>query len=58
MVQIFRSLTQRLTAAVVGLVTLAALSALPARALPSIASLEQSGVANYEVLEWNPVILG
>jgi tripartite-type tricarboxylate transporter receptor subunit TctC len=31
-------------------------SRLPARALPQIASMEQSGVANYEVLEWNPVL--
>jgi tripartite-type tricarboxylate transporter receptor subunit TctC len=31
-------------------------SRLPARALPEIASMEQSGVANYEVLEWNPVL--
>jgi RHS repeat-associated protein len=36
MVQIFRSLTQRLTAAVVGLVAFAALAALPAHALPEV----------------------
>lgn len=31
-------------------------SRLAARALPEIPSMEQSGVANYEVLEWNPVL--
>jgi tripartite-type tricarboxylate transporter receptor subunit TctC len=31
-------------------------SRLPTRAIPEIASMEQSGVANYEVLEWNPVL--
>lgn len=31
-------------------------SRLATRALPEIASMEQSGVANYEVLEWNPVL--
>jgi tripartite-type tricarboxylate transporter receptor subunit TctC len=30
-------------------------SRLPTRAMLEIASMEQSGVANYEVLEWNPV---
>jgi tripartite-type tricarboxylate transporter receptor subunit TctC len=34
---------------------LAVTSRLPSRALPEIASMEQSGVANFEVLEWNPV---
>ncbi len=31
-------------------------SRLPTRALADIPSIEQSGVANYEVLEWNPVL--
>jgi tripartite-type tricarboxylate transporter receptor subunit TctC len=35
---------------------LAVTSRLPARALPEIASMEQAGVANYEVLEWNPIL--
>jgi tripartite-type tricarboxylate transporter receptor subunit TctC len=35
---------------------LAVTSRLPSRALPEIASMEQSGVANFEVLEWNPVL--
>ena len=31
-------------------------SRLATRAMPEIPSMEQSGVANYEVLEWNPVL--